>query len=111
MRRVSVSLVLVAVGCVALIPCRSSAAEPSTEQATSHLRAWGVAMGMTQLDHGGYPDTEDIRDLAMFIEDQGYWEAPVVSDPWGQLYRCRSSRDQFNIWTVGADGIQGTTDD
>lgn len=110
MRRVSVLSVLVAAGCLIQMPCLSSAAE-NESQASSHLRMWDTSMGMTLLDHKGYPATEDIRELAMFMKDQGYWEEPIVRDPWGSLYQCRSSQGQFNIWTVGPDGIPGTSDD
>lgn len=45
------------------------------------------------------------------MEQQSYWEAPIVNDPWGQPYRCDSSRVQYRVWSVGPDAVDGTDDD
>ncbi len=59
-------------------------AEPLAERAAADLRAWGAAVGMPLVDAQPLPETGDIRVLAAFVSGLGYWEAPVVSDPWGR---------------------------
>jgi len=42
-------------------------------------------------------------------------EAKVLNDPWGQPYRYRNpaqrSGKEYDVFSVGADGVEGTADD
>ncbi|MCD4748675.1 MAG: type II secretion system protein GspG [Thermoanaerobaculales bacterium] len=109
-----IALVLVGVVCFAVgaSPIQAApTAQSSTEKTASDLRVWNTAMGMAFLDHGQYPQTQDIFALAAFLQQQNYWEAPIVRDPWGQPYRCDSSSGRYTVWSVGPDGLDETHDD
>ncbi len=68
---------------------------------------------------GSYPTTE--QGLTALIEDPGVegWEQPFLTrrsfnDPWGYEYRYRipASRGiNFDLFSVGPDGQEGTEDD
>lgn len=72
------------------------------------------------LDVGHYPDEED--GLEALLEppvDAEGWNGPYVRkrekllDPWNRLYLYRYPGDhaQFDLYSLGADGIEGGDDD
>ena len=77
------------------------------------------ALGLFRFDVGRYPTTSE--GLASLIEASGLqnWTGPYLDkrtlpkDPWGRTYQYRSpgQHGDFDLWSWGADGVQGGQSD
>ena len=94
---------------------RSEQARIAAGQAdiNSHLSA---ALDLFELETGRYPTTEE--GLATLRKSGGkgpYLKRPVPLDPWGKPYVYRSpgqhNREDYDLLSVGPDGVEGTKDD
>jgi general secretion pathway protein G len=92
--------------------------------AKTQVRALKGPLKAYWLDMNDYPTTaqglEALRnppgDLANSSKWQGpYLDSPVPLDPWDRPYQYeypgRHESDMPDIWSIGADGADGTTDD
>jgi len=62
-------------------------------------------------DFASVPRGDDIQALADYLKANGYWEEPVLFDPWGNLYRFASDGKHYTFSSPGPDGQFSTTDD
>lgn len=82
-----------------------------------------VALDLYELDNGTYPSTE--QGLTALVQKPSgspaapNWNGPylkrIPKDPWGQLYGYKYPGDMntgsFDLYSLGADGAEGTADD
>jgi general secretion pathway protein G len=77
------------------------------------------ALGLYRFDVGRYPTTSE--GLAALVDNPGAqnWSGPYLSkrtlpkDPWGRDYQYRSpgQHDDFDLYSLGADGVEGGDED
>jgi len=84
------------------------------------VRMFEMAIDLFEVDHGEYPEGEDVEALRQLWEgdedtNKTYLKKEVERDPWGNQYRyeCPGSHNEnsYDIWSVGADGEDDTEDD
>lgn len=84
------------------------------------LETIGQSLGFYQLDVGSYPTTQGgLKSLWKAPEDNDLWNGPYVrdaaqlKDPWGRalIYRSPGETSQFDLITLGADGVEGGSGD
>lgn len=74
------------------------------------------ALGLFRFDVGRYPTSAE--NLLILVEDRGgvqNWSGPYLDkktlpkDPWGRDYHYRSpgQNGDFDLWSTGADGVEG----
>lgn len=65
-----------------------------------------------QLDQGAYPEALAALTLPTESYPQGYLDGePLPKDGWGRDLHYRREGDGHRLWSAGADGVDGTTDD
>jgi general secretion pathway protein G len=84
-------------------------------QAKVDIANIGAFLELYQIDSGSYPTTEQgIQILIKNDQNQVYIEN-IPNDPWGRPYRyCypgHQNNESFDLWSLGADGQDGTQDD
>jgi general secretion pathway protein G len=94
---------------------RSEQARIAASQADiiSHLAA---ALDLFELENGRYPTTDEgLAALRKSGEKGPYLKRDVPLDPWKRPYVYRSpgqhNREDYDLFSVGPDGIEGTKDD
>jgi general secretion pathway protein G len=94
---------------------RSEQARIAAAQAdiNAHLSA---ALDLFELENGRYPTTEEgLAALRKAGSKGAYLKKAVPADPWGRPYVYRSpgqhNPDDYDLFSVGADGSEGTKDD
>ncbi len=87
-------------------------------QARSSIDSVAVAIGRFRYHLGRYPtDAEGLAALAEITPNKKGWNGPyinhVVKDPWGNdyVYFCNGEGECPTLYSKGADGLAGTTDD
>lgn len=87
-------------------------------QAKKSMAALAVALGRYRFHVGEYPSTEEgLKVLALKACRKKGWDGPyvnhVVPDPWGNeyVYETRPEGGHPVLYSKGADGRAGTTDD
>lgn len=87
-------------------------------QAQKSMAALAVALGRYKFHVGEYPSTEEgLKVLALKAYRKKGWDGPyinhVVPDPWGNEYVYETSPEGGHpvLYSKGADGRAGTTDD
>jgi len=74
------------------------------------LRTWKIALDMYYVDWIKYPEGNSIEEIARLLESSGYWEKPMVKDPWGNLYQYSANADVVQLRSLGEDGIVSIDD-
>lgn len=77
------------------------------------------ALMLYSFDTGRFPTTsEGLQALVQNPAGTSSWQGPylrkgVPNDPWDRLYAYKSpgDHDDFDLYSFGADGIEGTDDD
>ena len=77
------------------------------------------ALKTFEVDVGRYPTTEEGLQALMEAPDVAGWRGPylerVAADAWGRplVYRCPGTDHpvEFDLFSVGPDGVEGTADD
>jgi hypothetical protein len=59
-------------------------------QVQARFREWNAVLESVAVDFVAVPKGDDIQALAAYLVEHGYWEEPVLHDPWGNLYRFSS---------------------
>jgi general secretion pathway protein G len=87
--------------------------------AAIQIRELEGVLDLYALDVGNYPDTS--QGLDSLIRNPGIdaWNGPylkkdqVPKDPWGRpyVYRCPGMHAEFDLFSVGPDGVDGGDDD
>ena len=87
-------------------------------QAQKSMRALTLALGRYKFHVGEYPSTEEgLAALALKRSRKNGWDGPyvnhIVPDPWGNdyVYERRAEGGHPVLYSKGADGRAGTTDD
>jgi len=87
-------------------------------QAKKSVAAVAVALGRYRYHVGKYPSTEEgLAALSEITPGKKGWNGPyvnhVVDDPWGHpyVYACNADDECPTLYSKGADGLAGTTDD
>lgn len=89
-----------------------SAAQLSPQaQVQARFREWNAALESVAVDFVAVPKGDDIQALAAYLVEHGYWEEPVLYDPWGNLYRFSSDGKHYSFSSLGPDGRLSTADD
>jgi len=114
-------LILCAIGVTIFVVTAMPILNPPTRH---NPHAADISNFMTQLsvfeiDNGRYPTTsEGLKALVSNPGNLPTWTHPYMTqiplDPWGRsyVYRCPGSNGHdFDIYSVGPDGIDGTADD
>ena len=88
--------------------------------ATVQIRELEGVLDLYALDMGHYPDTS--QGLEALIRNPGKseaWNGPYLKreqlpkDPWGRpyVYRCPGMHGEYDLFSVGPDGVDGGDDD
>lgn len=80
------------------------------KRAEADLRAWKIALDIYYVDWIKYPKANSIEEIGRLLESSGYWERPIVKDPWGNLYQYSASSNVVEIKSLGEDGIISSYD-
>ena len=116
-------LVLVILGILAaiVVPKFSGRTEQAKEiAAKTQIVAFVASLDTYEVDNGGFPKgSEGLMDLVQAPSDVQSWKGPYMNkipmDPWGRpyVYVCpgRNNPRSYDIYSVGADGREGTEDD
>lgn len=98
-------IAFVAVIVAIAIPGRLSAVQGGRQMhSVRDMRSIGLAMEAHARDHGSYPVTDDIDELASFLEPR-YLESMQRSDAWGRPFRVLADGRRYAIQSAGADGV------
>ena len=75
------------------------------------IKVLETALDLYKLDNGNYP-TEKIG-LKVLIDSNKKYINGIPNDPWGIKYKYRNPGkfNQIDIWTFGADNIEGGDDE
>ncbi len=116
-------LVLVILGILAaiVVPKFSGRTEQAKETAAkTQIAGFSTALDAYEVDTGGYPKGADgLMNLVQAPSDVQGWKGPymkdVPADPWGRPYVYvspgRNNPNSYDLYSLGADGREGTEDD
>jgi general secretion pathway protein G len=89
-----------------------------SEIAKIQLKEFEGALQLFSLDMGRYPTTSEgmeslVRNPGIDGWKERYLAKDVPKDPWGRAYayRCPGSHGDYDLFSVGPDGIEGNEDD
>jgi general secretion pathway protein G len=122
---IEIMLVVIIIGVlVAMVAPRLAGRSQEAKEAAaradinSHLSA---ALDMFELHNGRYPSSQEgLAALRTAPPGATEWKGPylkrsVPMDPWGKPYIYRSpgqhNRDDYDLFSAGPDGAEGTADD
>jgi len=99
-----------------LIPATTSAKIKISKGDIAHI---SVALKLYRLHNDRYPTTDEGLDTLLAPSKSKDWTEPFLEkkpiDPWGRKYQYRSPGTRstlgYDIWSLGADGKDGTEDD
>lgn len=116
-----VLVILVILGSLAVGMFSSSQRKAQVNAARSQIGAFETPINMYHLDTNQYPpDLESLRTPPSTLGDTSRWGGPYLNkdiplDPWGSPYQYaypgRYRPEEYDIWSLGPDGIDGTDDD
>lgn len=101
-------------------PPAGQATEDLVRQAEEAELLLRKQLDLYRLDVGSYPETtaglEALREKPAALTNPDAWRGPYADqipiDPWGHPYRYeRPQEDQFRLWSMGPDGVDGSDDD
>ncbi|MCL2742765.1 MAG: type II secretion system major pseudopilin GspG [Planctomycetaceae bacterium] len=115
-------LSIAAVGVVAVLNARERANIDSTQ---AYIRALASALDLYSAHVGRFPTPEQGLNALMEapgdLPDPSKWSGPYLKDsartedPWGNPYQYTApgqrSRDGYDVWSFGPNGIDGDDDD
>jgi len=92
--------------------------------AEAQIKAFKTPLQAYYLDLNCYPTTQQgldaLRNPPADLPNPSKWNGPYLDtdvplDPWGRPYQyeCpgRNNRDEYDVWSLGPDGQNGTDDD
>ena len=104
-----------------LVPKFSGRTEDAKKAAAkTQIAGFSTALDAFEVDTGAYPKgSEGLMDLVQAPSDAQGWKGPYMKeiplDPWGKpyIYVCpgRNNPTSYDLFSVGADGREGTEDD
>ena len=84
--------------------------------ARAQIELFSAALDQYRLDVGSYPPTAGGLEALVTNQNTPNWNGPylkknsVPADPWGKPYQykcCPGEHGDFDIWSLGADGVPG----
>ena len=120
-----VLFILLAIASVMVVTVRGTREQARINQATLYVRALANGVELFEAHIGRPPTTEQGLDALLNppsdLANPSKWGGPYLKDnaqtldPWQNPYQYVSpgtkTRDGFDVWSFGPDGIDGTEDD
>ncbi len=120
-----VLFILVTLASVSILAVRGTRERAKVDQAGLLIKAFVAGIGLYEAHIGRPPTTEQGLDALLNppadLSDPSKWAGPYLTDsvqttdPWGSPYQYVSpgtrTRDGFDVWSLGPDGMDGTEDD
>jgi len=94
---------------VLLIAIRGQASVSPCENAKVQLETLSAQLELYRAAKGSYPPAD--RWIEALKQGGMMDRKESVLDPWGHLYEYRSRGDDYELGSLGADGLRGTEDD
>lgn len=114
-----VLVILAILALVVVVKLNGRVLQAQTSAAKTDISNFKVALGMYEIDNGGYPNTQ--QGLAALVENPGNlpnWKHAYIEklpkDPWGHDYIYRSpgtGNKDYDLFSCGPDGNEGGGDD
>ncbi|NOU25062.1 MAG: type II secretion system major pseudopilin GspG [Methylotenera sp.] len=97
----------------------SQLSKSEVKTAKAQIHALKKALDIYRLDNGAYPNQESgLEALVNAPQGNGKWKGPylekgVPNDPWDHayIYRIPGENAEFDLFSYGADGRSGGTDE
>lgn len=114
-----VVIIIAALAAMVLPHVLPASNEAKAKIAKADIAGIELALKMFRLHHNRYPTTAEGLDILIKPPASEGWKEPFLEkkplDPWKQPYKyaCPGARGLlgFDIWSIGADGKEGTEDD
>ena len=116
-----VLVILVILGSLAVGMFTSTQQKANLKAARSQIGAFETPIGSYFLDTNEYPpDLLALRNAPASMANPEKWAGPYLNkdiplDPWGHPYMYsypgRNRPEEYDIWSLGPDGQDGTEDD
>ena len=116
-----VLVILVILGSLAVGMFTGTQRKAQVNAARSQIGAFETPIGTYYLDINEYPpDLESLRRPPSNLENPAKWAGPYLNkqiplDPWDRPYQYtypgRNRPEEYDIWSLGPDGVDGTDDD
>jgi len=116
-----VLVILVILSSFAVYMFSGTQKKANLKAARSQIGAFETPIGTYYLDTNEYPpDLESLRRAPASISNPEKWAGPYLNkevplDPWERPYQYaypgRQRPEEYDIWSLGPDGVDGTEDD
>lgn len=109
-----VLVILVILGSMATVFIRGAGKKARINAAKSQIASFEKALNMYEMDYLNYPSSSEGLNALVAPPNGGdpYIDKALPLDPWGNQYQYQLvNADQVQIWSIGADGIDGSEDD
>ena len=114
-------IVIVILGLLLSLVAPTMFSKVSTSQrktALAQMQMLATSLDTYRLDVGRYPSTEQgLTALNRQPDGEPKWHGPYLAknvpvDPWGRayLYRYPGEHGDYDVWTLGSDGVAGGQD-
>lgn len=112
--------ILVILGSFAVGMFSNTRQSANMRAARSQIGLFKTQIDLYELDLNTYPpDLESLRAPPANLVNPHKWNGPYIeaipNDPWGNPYQFmvpgRNRPDSYDLWSLGADGQDGTDDD
>ena len=116
-----VLVILVILGSFAVGMFTSTQKKAQMKAAAAQIGGFATPIGSYYLDTNEYPpDLQSLRSPPASMQNPAKWQGPYLNkdvppDPWGNPYQYafpgRYRPEEYDIWSYGPDGVDGTEDD
>lgn len=119
-----VLVILAILGSLAALSYEAIRRRANNKAAESQIGLFETPIQMYQMAIGGFPTTaqglEALRTAPADLPNPAKWDGPFLNkpiplDPWSHSYQYVSpgthNPDGYDVWSWGADGVNGTDDD
>jgi general secretion pathway protein G len=109
--------ILVVLGSMVVVAYTNIMADTDRQAAKVQIEMLEEAVKVYQIQLKRLPPSLDaLRTPPSDLPNPARWKGPYLDeeiplDPWGQPYNYAVDGREFRIWSVGADGAEGTEDD
>lgn len=120
---IEIMVVIIIIGLLATIVgvnVLPSVDEAKIKTSQTNIRSLEAALDLYRLHNGTYPTTEQGLDALMAKPEIGkiptrwngpYLKNPIPKDGWEQDYQYGSNGREYEILSLGSDGVKGGTED
>lgn len=116
-----VLVILVILGSLAVGMFTNTQRKANIKAAAAQIGGFTTPIGTYYLDTNEYPpDLQSLRTPPASMANPAKWQGPYLSkdvplDPWGNPYQYaypgRYRPEEYDIWSLGPDGVDGSEDD